>query len=108
MPTATLHIDNLVGYAGHTRCYRIDPPRAFGDEIEHEYVAISVSPPTEWTDAEVVLIAATETGASAYPSIRRRIGSFTPDGDPFESPDHLEGCFVWALSSIGGYTAEGS
>lgn len=104
MPTATVHIAELGGHAGQARCYRIDPPRKFGDDLEHEYVVVSVVAPTDWTDAEVTVLPSTETGASAYPTLRKRVGSFTPDGDPSASEHYLEGCFAWALASLGGYT----
>lgn len=101
MATATLHIDNLGGWAGYTRTYKLDPPRYFGGQI-CEYVSICIIPGSAHCDGEVMVVAATERGVSLDGTVRRRIGSFVLEGNP-ESPAYIEGCFAWALASIGGY-----
>ncbi|MEV0031447.1 hypothetical protein [Nocardia sp. NPDC050793] len=99
MATATVHIENVGGFFGTARCFRLDPPRRF-DGIEREYVTICVQPRIGQQAAEVRLYPALESGASATPQLLRRVGSFTVD-DPLD----LEGCYWMALQLVGGYQA---
>lgn len=101
MSTASLHIDNLGGWAGYTRCYKIDPPRYF-DAHKCEYISVCIVRGGRHADSEVVVVAATEQGVSLDGTVRRRVGSFVLEGDP-DNPAYIEGCFAWALASIGGY-----
>ena len=103
MPTATVHIDSVGGYAGITRCYRLDPPARIGGR-EHEYVTISITPRYASVAAEVRVYPALETGASASPSLAKRAGSrvlhddYAP-GDPV----YEDGIYWLALNDLGGY-----
>lgn len=101
MPIATLHIDNLGGWAGYTRTYKLDPPRYFDGRLV-EYVSICIIPRAAHSDGEVIVVAATEQGVPLDGVVRRRAGSFVLEGNP-DNPAYIEGCFVWALASIGGY-----
>lgn len=103
MPTATVHIDSVGGYAGITRCYRLDPPARI-DGREHEFVAVSITPRYLQVAAEVRVYAANESGAAWGPTLAKRAGSrvlhedYTPGDTVYE-----DGIFWLALNDLGGY-----
>ena len=99
MPTARVHIDNLGGWAGYTRVYRLDPPHYFGAQLA-EYVSICIVPGGRHADSEVMVVAATEQGVSVDGTMRRRAGSFVLDRTA-DTPDSIEGCFTQALTTLG-------
>lgn len=101
MATATVHINQVGGFAGPARCYRLDPPARLNGH-DHEYVTVWIQAALGHQNAEVVTIAATETGASAYPSVRRQGGSMTLHATP-DTPEYLEGAYWLALRGLGGY-----
>ncbi|MGW4325466.1 hypothetical protein ACWEKR_06195 [Nocardia sp. NPDC004573] len=101
MATATLHIDNVGGWAGPARCYRLDPPVRIAG-VDHEYVTVWLLEAQRHQNAEVNVVAAGETGASAYPSLHRRGGSYVLHEDPV-TPEQIEGAFWLALLMLGGY-----
>ncbi|WP_280393365.1 hypothetical protein [Nocardia wallacei] len=71
MPTATVHLAEVDGYAGRARCFAIDPPYQ-----GHGYVTVCVEP--AFGDVilpEAKVYPATETGACAERSLKRRPGS---------------------------------
>lgn len=72
MPTATVHIAEVGGYAGRARCFAVDPPYN-----GHEYVTVCAQPafgPHQLP--EVTVFPATESGACAETTLKRRPGSF--------------------------------
>ncbi|MBF6301154.1 hypothetical protein IU459_26950 [Nocardia amamiensis] len=101
MATATLHIADVGGYAGPARCYRLDPPARIGG-IQHQYVTAWISRAAHHQNAEVNVVAACETGSSAYTSLHRRGGSFVLHEDPV-TPEQVEGAYWLALLMLGGY-----
>ncbi|MBF6332365.1 hypothetical protein [Nocardia transvalensis] len=104
MATAKLIHDNLGGYPGRARCYQLDPPTTFGG-TGHEYVTIWVQPAFSHQHAEVGVIPATASGASALPHIQRHPGSFIPRHNPADKDDdYTDGCYAWALDQLGEYT----
>ncbi|WP_280317313.1 hypothetical protein [Nocardia wallacei] len=98
MPTATVHIESVDGFAGPARCFRVDPPYQ-----GHDYVTV-------WAQRafgihqgpEVALVPATETGAAAGPTLMRRPGSFVLHDDP-DTPERIDGAYWLALLMLGGY-----
>lgn len=100
MPIARLLIPKVRGYAGPARCYVLDPPVTYRG-VEYKHVTIWLTPPKAHMEARVFVTPATETGAPAEGMIAEKAGSFTPAGNPFRRPDHLEGCFAWALATNG-------
>ncbi|MGI5222158.1 hypothetical protein [Nocardia sp. CA-290969] len=100
MATATLVLDEVPGYPGLARVYQLDPPLLY-DGVEREYVLVWVREPAAHMDGAVSVIMSTRTGAPVEGSMRERPGSFTPHGNPFSRPDHLKGCFAWALRGAG-------
>jgi hypothetical protein len=101
MATATLHIGDVGGFPSTARCYRLDPPAriAGGD---HEFVTAWITAAARHQDAEINVIAAVETGASAHPSLQRRAGSYVLQENP-ETAEQIEGAFWLALLMLGGY-----
>lgn len=108
MKTATLHLDNLVGYCrsgmGLARCYKLSEPADFdGDGHAHDYAIVRVLWPTDHTAGAVAVFPGTETGAIAEISLKSRIGSYTLKGNPKHDPAYIEGCFHMALG-LNGFT----
>ncbi|WP_069166803.1 hypothetical protein [Nocardia altamirensis] len=99
MAHAALHVDNLGGYIGPARCYKLDPPIRL-DGIDCEYVTVWIQPRLPHQQAEVGVVAATVTGACATMSVMRQPGSFVLHGDP-DNDDYLEGCYTMALGLLG-------
>ncbi|MFI5781218.1 hypothetical protein [Nocardia sp. NPDC051570] len=99
MADAVLHIDNLGGYAGPARCYKLDPPVRFGD-TDHEYVTVWVQPRLPHQNAEVAVVAATASGACATMSVIRQPGSHVLHTDP-ATTDDLDACHAKALDLLG-------
>ncbi|CAM3954196.1 hypothetical protein NONI108955_01320 [Nocardia ninae] len=99
MAYAVLHADDLGGYIGPARCYRLDPPVRLGG-TDHEYVTVWVQPGLPHQQAEVGVVAATSTGACATWSMLRQPGSFVLHGDP-DTDDYLDGCYTMALGLLG-------
>jgi len=99
MLTASLHIDNVGGYPGYARTYKLSEAKSFAG-ISTEYVTIWIQKGFAYQDPEVGLIASTETGASAGTSVRRAPGSFVLHYMP-ETPEQIEGAFAYALMSLG-------
>jgi hypothetical protein len=72
MPTATVHIEEVSGYIGRARCFAVDPPYEGND-----YVTVCVAPAFgSITLPEAMIFPATETGACAESSLKRRPGSY--------------------------------
>ncbi|WP_029932501.1 hypothetical protein [Nocardia otitidiscaviarum] len=98
MATATVHIEQVGGYAGPARCFAIDPPFQ-----GHSYVTAWVQPGFgDIQLPEVALVPATETGAAAENSLKRRPGSFVLH-EPPDTPERIEGAYWLALLMLGGY-----
>ncbi|MEU3011043.1 hypothetical protein [Nocardia asteroides] len=107
MATATLHLDDVPGHVTPAKCWKLDPPVTIGGQ-EHEYVCIWIKPSTKHQAAEVVTVAATESGAVAPArpgepaTVQRRAGSYALHGDP-DSADYEAGAHWLALQLLGGY-----
>lgn len=103
MPTATVHIAEVGGYAGPTRCYRLSTPVTLGGKAS-EYVSICVTPTSGTVAAEVRVYPAGPTGAAAGMVLAKRAGSFalhddyTPGDVAYE-----DGVRRLALGLLGGY-----
>lgn len=109
MATATVHIENVEGFAGPARCFKLDPPVTLGG-VDSPYVTV-------WTQSaygqlikpEACLIPATESGAAAPmvpgtpPTLTRQPGSFVMHDDP-DTPAVIDGAYALALLMLGGYT----
>ncbi|WP_280371193.1 hypothetical protein [Nocardia wallacei] len=104
MATATLVLDNVSGYPGLARVYRVSPPLLY-DGAERDHVLVWVREPRMHRAARVSVMMSTQTGAPIEGSMLERPGSFTAHGNPFGRLDHREGCFAWAL--LGAGQAEG-
>lgn len=101
MATATVHIENVGGFAGQARCFAVDPP-VHGSS----YITICLTPSFgEVVKPEVAVFPATETGACAEPSLMRRAGGFVLHDEP-DSPERVEGAYWLALQLLGGYQLE--
>ncbi|WP_063042099.1 MULTISPECIES: hypothetical protein [Nocardia] len=96
---ARLHIDGVSGYGDYARCYELTP-HIFDGGFSYKYLTIVVRA------GDVHVIRATSSGHPAGITVDRATGSFTPNGNPHDSEDHLNGCFVWALAA-NGYQIEG-
>jgi hypothetical protein len=88
-------------FIGQSRCYELDPPKDFGDVVA-DHVTIYIQPAFASQDAEVGVVPATASGAALGHSVRRRPGSFVPHSNP-KTPAEVEGCYAWALLTLGGY-----
>lgn len=98
MATATVHIDDVGGFAGRARCYTVDPPFE-----GHGYVTIWVQPGfTGHQRPEAVVVPATESGAPAEMSLMRRPGSYVLH-DEASTDDQFAGACWLALLMLGGY-----
>lgn len=101
MATATVHIENLTGFAGLARCYEIDPPYR-----GHGYVTIVVTPSYgQVVGPRADIFPATASGSSAEPSLKARGGSCNLHDEP-DTTDRIEGAFAYALLGLGGYLIE--
>ncbi|WP_228002127.1 hypothetical protein [Nocardia australiensis] len=101
MATATVQVADVGGYSGPARCFKVDPPYE-----GHDYVTVWVQRsfgPHQMAEAGVV--PATETGACAERSLKRRPGSFTLHEDP-DTPERVDGAYWLALLMLGGYTVQ--
>ncbi|KZM68371.1 hypothetical protein [Nocardia terpenica] len=99
MAEAVVHIDELGGYAGPARCYKLSPPVRL-DGTDHEYVTVWVQPRLPHQNAEVAVVAATGTGACATLSLIRQPGSHVLHTDPATGED-VHGCHAKALDLLG-------
>jgi hypothetical protein len=98
MATATVHIESVGGFAGPARCFKVDPPFMGSD-----YVTIWAQTGFgEHTLPEACVVPATETGACAERSLKRRPGSFVLHDDP-DTPERVDGAYWMALLMLGGY-----
>lgn len=96
MPTATVHIKELGGFAGPARCFALDPPYE-----GHGYATAWVQPGFgNYQRPEVAIVPATETGAAAEISLMRRPGSFVLHDYP-ETAEQLDGAYWLALLMLG-------
>jgi len=102
MATATVHLNNVGGYFGVARCFRLDPPRVISG-TECEYVTVAVQPRIGQQSPEVRVYPATDDGTCITPQLHRRTGSFTPD-----EPVDIDGCYWLALLMLGGYELDQS
>lgn len=103
MATATVHIAEVGGCAGPARCYRLDPPARLNG-AEYDYVTIWVQPAYAHQNAEVVVVPADETGASAIRSLRPQGGSVTLHDDYTPGDTVYEDGVRWlALRMLGDY-----
>lgn len=99
MPTATVHLDDVGGYAGRARCFAISPPYE-----DHNYVTVWVQPGFgNYMRPEAAAVPATETGAPAEMSLMRRPGSFVLH-DEVQTDEQFVGACWLALQMLGGYT----
>ena len=103
MPKAYVVADNLGGWPGKARLYKLDPPARIAGG-EHEHVVIYQQPRFAHQNGELGVVPATEHGAAKTNSVRRQGGSFTlhDDYDPSNS-DYVEGAYWMALQMLGGY-----
>lgn len=99
MLTATLHLEEVGGFPGPARTYKLSEPKDFGT-TRTDYVTVWFQKGFKFQDPEVGLVPATETGACAEPSMRRRPGSFVLHDNP-ETPEQIEGAYLYALWSLG-------
>lgn len=98
MPTATVQVAEVGGFAGRARCYAIDPPFE-----GHAFVTLCVIPGFGASvRPKVEVFPAVETGACAEPSLTARPGSFTLHDEP-DTDDRVEGAYALALLLLGGY-----
>lgn len=98
MATATVHIDDVGGFAGRARCYAVDPPYE-----GHRYITIWVQPGfTGHQRPEAAVVPATETGAAAEMSLMRRPGSYVLHGS-VDTSEAFDGACWLALLMLGGY-----
>jgi hypothetical protein len=101
MNTATMHLDNLSGHPGYTRCYKLSKTAQFG-RILAQHVVVNIVPPTAYQAAEVMVLPANELGACLTSTLMRQPGSFVLHADYDGGlPDKVEGAFAWALGSLG-------
>lgn len=112
MATAAVHIENVGGFAGPARCFRLDPPVKLGG-VDREYITVWAQPGYgQITKPEVCLVPATETGAAAPTmpgtpaSLIRHPGSFTLHDEP-DTPERIDGAYAFALLMLGGYIVGG-
>jgi len=96
---AQLHLDEVGGFPGPARTYKLSEPITLGS-VTTEYVTVWYQRGYTHQEPEIGVVAATETGACIESSVRRRPGSavlyFTP-----ETPEQIEGAYVYALMPLG-------
>lgn len=110
--TAAVHIPHIEGHPGFARTFKLSHPLPDG----HQFVTIWVQPSFgNAVGPEVVIIPATESGACAEPSIKRRPGSFVMHEEPLavdatgngSRVEHvIDGAYRMALMMLGGYGLE--
>jgi hypothetical protein len=110
MATATVHLASVGGFAGIARCFALSEPYVDSGG-SFNYLTLWVQPSFgKVVGPEVVIIPATETGAAAEPSLKRRPGSFVLHDEPITydqfgtakaAVDKIEGAYQWALLQIG-------
>lgn len=98
MATATVHIDEVGGFPGPARCFAVDPPYQGADFVT-VWVQGSFGPHQE---PEAGLVPATETGACADRSVKRRAGSFVLHDEP-DTQERIDGAH-WMAIILAGYT----
>ncbi|MEU2013124.1 hypothetical protein [Nocardia sp. NPDC019302] len=100
-----MHIDDVGGYAGRARCFRVDPPYE-----GHEFVTICAQPAFGAHQLpEMVTYPATDTGAAAERSLKRRPGSFVIH-EPADTDEKFDWQCWLALQMLGqpGYDLQAS
>ncbi len=110
MATATVHLASVGGYAGYARCFKLSEPYVDSGG-SFDYLTLWVQPSFgEVVGPEVVIVPATETGAAAERSLKRRPGSFVLHDEPITRDqfgnatavvDKIEGAYQWALMNLG-------
>ncbi|MEU3013331.1 hypothetical protein [Nocardia asteroides] len=105
MRTATLHIDNLGGYPGPARVWKLDEPLRIPGGTEVHYLTIWVELPTKWQAGEVAVLWANALGAGigSHGSVIKRGGSTVLREDFAGQPDYIDGAHLLALLA-NGYT----
>lgn len=101
MATATVHIEDVGGFPGPARCFKVDPPYH-----DANYVTVWVQPSFgPHQEPEAGLVPATETGACAELSVKRRAGSFVLHDEP-DTQERIDGAYWFALVMAGYTVAE--
>ncbi|MFC9892099.1 hypothetical protein ACFVMC_00255 [Nocardia sp. NPDC127579] len=101
MAKATIHVADVGGYPGPARCFEVDPP--YGGA---RYVTVWVQRSFgQHQLAEACVVPATETGACAEHSLKRRPGSYVLHEEP-NTPQRIDGAYWLALLMLGGYQTE--
>lgn len=98
MATATVHIEDVGGFPGPARCFKVDPPYQ-GANFVTVWVQPSFGPHQE---PEAGLVPATETGACVELSVKRRAGSFVLHDEP-DTQERIDGAY-WFSLVMAGYT----
>ncbi|MBF6368439.1 hypothetical protein IU469_22335 [Nocardia puris] len=93
--TAQVHLENVPGFFGEARCFRLDPPRPLAG-AEREFVTVVVAPAVGQHAPSVRVYPAREDGGCAARQLAAQVGSFTP-----EEPVDLQGCYALALMMLG-------
>lgn len=103
MPTAEVVVEQVDGYVGPARCYRLDPPVVI-EGREYEHVTVVVQPPFAHQAAETKVYPAHKSGAAATLQLTRRVGSHTLRDD-YRPGDvaYEDGVRALALILLGGY-----
>ncbi|MFI6168855.1 hypothetical protein ACIBCN_18890 [Nocardia sp. NPDC051052] len=101
MPTATLHIADVGGFAGPARTYKLEPAVTI-DGIEIRYVTLWIQKGYAHQLPEIVLIPADEQGDSINLSLKRFPGSLVLRELP-DTPEHMDGIYWSALKVLGDY-----
>lgn len=102
MATATVQVAEVGGYSGPARCFKVDPPY-----LGAHYVTVWVQPAFgQHQLAEAAVVPATETGACAEQSLKRRPGSFVLHSNP-GTAEEIDGAYWLALLMLGGYEIAG-
>lgn len=101
MATATVHIEDVGGFPGPARCFKVDPPYQ-GANFVTVWAQPSFGPHQE---PEAGLVPATETGACAELSVKRRAGSFVLHDEP-DTQERINGAYWFALVMAGYTVAE--
>lgn len=98
MATATVQVEEVEGFAGRARCFKIDPPYQ-----GHSYVTVCL---TEGYRKVVLpkaeVFPANETGACVERTLASRPGSFVLHDVP-NTPETISGAYWLALLLLGGY-----
>ncbi|AHH20872.1 hypothetical protein NONO_c60960 [Nocardia nova SH22a] len=98
MATATVHIDDVQGFPGPARCFKVDPPYHGAD-----FVVVWAQPSFgRHQEPEAGLVPATETGACAERSVKKRGGSYVLHDEP-DTQERIDGAH-WLALIMAGYT----